>query len=193
MKKYYAVKNGVNKGIFNTWDECSKQVIGFNGAEYKSFKSIEEANIYLSNVESPINLNSTLAYVDGSYNSKTEEYSFGGVLIINDKIFTFLKKYPKDELSKSRNVSGEIKGAAFIINYCINHDIKELDLYYDYVGIAKWYNGEWRANTDIAILYTEFVKKNKNKIKVNFHKIKSHSNNEYNDMADMLAKKALGI
>ena len=37
--------------------------------------------------------------------------------------------------------------------------------------------------------YVEFVKDIKDKIKVNFIKVKSHSNNKYNDLADELAKK----
>ena len=36
-KKYYAVRKGLNPGIYNTWDECRKNVIGFSGAIYKSF------------------------------------------------------------------------------------------------------------------------------------------------------------
>lgn len=47
MKKYYAVKNGRNIGIFLSWEECEKQVKGFKGANYKGFKTIEEAKKYL--------------------------------------------------------------------------------------------------------------------------------------------------
>jgi len=36
-KKFYAVKRGLNTGIFNTWEECEKQVIGVEGALFKSF------------------------------------------------------------------------------------------------------------------------------------------------------------
>jgi viroplasmin and RNaseH domain-containing protein len=47
-KKVYAVRNGKKTGVFNTWDECKEQVNGFKGAEYKSFKTLEEAkNILL--------------------------------------------------------------------------------------------------------------------------------------------------
>ena len=42
MAKYYAVRNGYHTGIFNTWDECKKEVSGFSGAEYKSFTKLEE-------------------------------------------------------------------------------------------------------------------------------------------------------
>ena len=65
--------------------------------------------------------------------------------------------------------------------------------HYDYAGIEEWYNESWQAKTPIAMKYVEFVKDIKDKIKVNFIKVKSHSNNKYNDLADELAKKALGI
>lgn len=42
-KKYYVVWRGFKPGIYLTWEECKKQVAGFEGAQYKSFQSIEEA------------------------------------------------------------------------------------------------------------------------------------------------------
>lgn len=45
--KYYAVKVGNNPGIYTDWEECKYQTKGFPGAEYKSFKTIEEAEKYL--------------------------------------------------------------------------------------------------------------------------------------------------
>jgi len=41
--KYYVVWEGHQKGIFDTWDKCKKQVDGYTGAKYKSFESLEEA------------------------------------------------------------------------------------------------------------------------------------------------------
>lgn len=41
--KYYVVWKGRKTGVFSTWDEASAQVMGFTGAEYKSFESLEEA------------------------------------------------------------------------------------------------------------------------------------------------------
>jgi len=35
--KFYAVHRGVKPGIYATWDECKKQVDGFNGPIYKKF------------------------------------------------------------------------------------------------------------------------------------------------------------
>ena len=42
-KKYYVVWKGKETGIFSDWDSCNKQVSGFPGAKYKSFKTLKEA------------------------------------------------------------------------------------------------------------------------------------------------------
>jgi viroplasmin and RNaseH domain-containing protein len=46
--KFYAIKEGkgVSNLIVNTWDECSKLVLGYNSV-YKSFNTREEAEKYL--------------------------------------------------------------------------------------------------------------------------------------------------
>lgn len=48
-KKYYVVWVGKDTGIYDTWDACKKQVIGFKGARYKSFLSKEEAESAFKN------------------------------------------------------------------------------------------------------------------------------------------------
>ena len=42
-KKYYVVWSGRVPGVYETWDECKRQVIGQKGARYKSFKGISRA------------------------------------------------------------------------------------------------------------------------------------------------------
>jgi len=42
-QKYYVVWKGYKTGIFDSWAECSAQISGFPGAEYKSFDSREAA------------------------------------------------------------------------------------------------------------------------------------------------------
>ncbi len=192
--KYYAVKKGKNVGIYTSWDETLEQVSGFSGAIYKSFSNKEDAELYLLDKEDKVvDDNIPVVYVDGSYNKTTEEYSFGAVFIVCGKETRFKKKYEKDAYSVHRNVAGEIKGAGFVINYAINHGYKEINLYYDYEGIRSWYLGLWQAKTPIAVKYREFAIASSNKIKVNFIKVKSHTNVYYNDLVDSLAKEALGI
>lgn len=192
--RYYAVRNGLKKGLFTDWEECKKSVLEYPNAEFKSFSNKDDALSYLQSVTPKLhNDENPFGYVDGSYNILNQEYSFGAIIVIDGVMYRFKKRFPKDEDSKSRNVAGEVKGAAFLINYAINQGLKELDLYFDYIGIEKFYTGEWKASTNIAIKYATFANEAKQKIKINFHKVKSHSNVEYNDLVDSLAKEALGI
>ena len=48
MSKIYAVKVGINPGIYFTWADCEAQVKGYKGAIYKSFSSKEDAMAFLS-------------------------------------------------------------------------------------------------------------------------------------------------
>jgi ribonuclease HI len=191
MTKYYAIKGNDYKNIVTSWDEAKEIISKIDKPKYKSFSSLEEANAFLNDTELKQIDYPYTAYTDGSYDSNTECYSFGCVLLIDGKEYHFKKKYENDEYSPLRNVAGEIKGAGFIINHAINKGIKELHLYYDYIGIEKWYLGEWKAKSTIAIKYQEFAKEAKTKINVIFHKVKSHTNNYYNELVDKLAKEAL--
>lgn len=44
MSKHYVVWRGHEPGVYSTWDECRRQVAGFNGAAYKSFPTEAEAH-----------------------------------------------------------------------------------------------------------------------------------------------------
>lgn len=46
-KKYYAVRIGRHPGIYITWPEAQKEVIGFDGAIYKSFPTLEAAQEFM--------------------------------------------------------------------------------------------------------------------------------------------------
>jgi ribonuclease HI len=43
-KKYYTVWKGHQRGVYESWAECQKQIKGFDGALYKSFNSREMAS-----------------------------------------------------------------------------------------------------------------------------------------------------
>jgi ribonuclease HI len=49
MKKsknqFYVVWKGIEPGIYDSWDQCKKQVAGYPEARYKGFVSLEEARI----------------------------------------------------------------------------------------------------------------------------------------------------
>ena len=92
-----------------------------------------------------------------------------------------------------RNVAGEIEGAKLAMQFCIDNHIEEIDIYYDYEGVEKWCTGAWKTNKSGTISYKQFYDEIKKSVKVSFNKVKGHSGNKYNDVADRLAKDALGI
>jgi len=196
-KNYYAVKLGKNTGIFKTWSECKKQVNGFSGAIYKGFVTLNEAEEYLnlfSETKDEIKSKAeAIAYVDGSYDDSKKEFSYGIVMIYSGVTDFFLGKFDDKSLVDMRNVAGEISGAKETMKFCIQHGIKSLDIYYDYEGIEKWCTGEWKANKLGTIDYKNYFNSIKDKLKVNFIKVTAHTGNEYNEIADQLAKNALGL
>lgn len=49
MVKYYAVAEGRQPGVFESWSECQKQVHEFAGAKFKSFATNAEAMTFVRN------------------------------------------------------------------------------------------------------------------------------------------------
>lgn len=47
--KYYVVWQGRKTGIFESWEDCKKQIDGFQQAVYKSFKTLNEAQLAYQN------------------------------------------------------------------------------------------------------------------------------------------------
>lgn len=193
MAKYYAVKQGRNPGIYSSWDECKKQVEKYKGAIYKSFTSLDEAKNFIK--EEKIEFDGGLiAYVDGSYNVKSKEYGFGCVLIEDQKVVKELYGRGNDEnYASMRNVAGEILGSVCAMEYALNHGYEGVCIYYDYEGIEKWANGLWKANKAGTQEYQEKVKSYRQSLKIAFVKVLAHSGDFYNERADQLAKKAVGI
>lgn len=216
-KKYYAVRAGRQTGVFPTWEQCRAQVEGFSGAIYKGFPTREEAESFLTagmalaapqkteeaaQAESPSpaeNLSPAgraacaVAYVDGSYHAATGEFACGAVVFWQGKAFTFSKKFSDPVLSPMRNVAGEIKASEAVMRWCLEHQVPSLEIHHDYEGIARWCTGEWKANKEGTKAYRDFYQQAARRMEIRFVKVKGHSGDRYNDMADSLAKKALGI
>lgn len=195
-KKFYAVKTGRKPGIYLSWDACKAQITGFSGAVYKGFETEDEARLFLSGsrIEKEPSEDALVAYVDGSYNVATKEFSYGMVLLEAGKVIAKECEKSNDaSLVAMRNVAGEIKGAEAAMRYAKEHDRKELVIYHDYEGIAKWCLGEWKANKEGTKAYKAFYDAVSRQIQITFVKVKGHSGDTYNEMADQLAKQALGL
>lgn len=205
-KKFYAVRDGRKTGIFLTWDACKAQVVGYSGASYKSFPTMEEAQAFVAGgaaaakqpdvdaagVPTPED-GTAVAYVDGSYDPAAHRFSCGAVLFYEGKKLTFSQAYDDPALNDMRNVAGEIMGATVVIAYCLEQGVSALIVYHDYEGVAKWATGEWKANKPGTQAYAAYCRQARAALDLSFVKVKGHSGDRFNDEADVLAKEALGL
>lgn len=189
--KYYAVKKGRHPGIYRSRDACQKEVSGYPGAIFKSFTNEKDAMYFIDDreEEQEISPDSAIAYVDGSYNAKEKTYGAGVVFIEEDGQSEHYKTY-NDDYYVHRNVAGEVRASELAINIAIEKAKKSITIYHDYQGIASRANKEWKANNDLTKSYAKFVEEKRKKLRIHFVKVKGHSNDKNNDMADILAKKA---
>lgn len=141
----------------------------------------------------------TQVYVDGSYNKDKNLTGAGVVVVLNDEV---LKKSFRVETEEghSWNVNGECHAALESLRICSGISTiqgktvlsKNVTINYDYEGIEKWITKEWKAKSKIARQYfssfNDLVEKYD--IKVTFNKVKAHSGDIYNEVADKLAKEA---
>ena len=204
--KYYAVKKGKVPGIYLSWNDCKAMVDGYQGAVYKSFKTIEEAEKFITgekiisgmkasgkNTSESGETCSTYAFVDGSFNKATHTYGYGGFLVTDNEKYVLQGADNDAEMATMRNVAGEIRGAEAAVKKAIELGIKELVIYYDYMGIEMWATGAWKRNKAGTIAYHDYIMSVREQIKLTFVKVKGHSGVEGNEEADKLAKQAVGI
>ena len=101
--------------------------------------------------------------------------------------------FDDEEMASMRNVAGEIYGSLASMEYAIEHNVSHLTIYYDYMGIEKWCTGEWKTNKAGTLAYKKYYDRARKKVNITFQKVKGHSGDKYNDLADQLAKEACGI
>lgn len=194
--KFYAIRqiNGetINK-IYTNWDECKAKVTG-NRAEYKSFKNEPDAKKYLGNYEEEKseddtlnNLDNHIYYVDGSFMNDIIGWGFLYVKH-NEVIAKMCGGIKPVEGKTSRNITGELEATKMAVRHAITDGLKEIYIVNDYQGISSYVTGAWKPKTDESREYTDWMNNVKDRIKINFIKVKGHSNNKFNDIVDELAK-----
>ena len=214
MAKYYSVyrgKSGLPK-ILRSWDECKAEVIGCKGAIYKSFKTEKEAIEFLAlNAEGKVETKKKstvkkheeslelenlglVVYVDGSFSLEKENYSYGLVAINNgEEVYEDYGAGDDKDAVSLRNVAGEVLGSLKAVEYAIDNGYDQVTIVYDYQGVESWAIGTWKRNKTLTQNYHKVMQEKMKMINIRFIKVKGHSGDKYNDIADKLAKKALGI
>ena len=121
-------------------------------------------------------------------------------MMVQDKLGThyYGRAFPKDDMSRMNNVAGEVAGAKAAIQYCLDNNLKNVQLNHDYLGIHNWCKspGEkdfWKANLPGTKSYKELYQAASEHVNIHFNHTPGHSGIEGNEVCDSLAKQALGI
>lgn len=134
------------------------------------------------------------AYVDGSYNEQLRTYG-GGIVILGipgiDTPVTTKVTGNDPDFATHRNISGELFAVLKALKLLTKFkDVDEVEIYHDYTGIAFWVDGTWQAKKPISQLYKRRMAEYLQRFKITFVKVKGHSGDTYNNMADTLAREA---
>lgn len=130
---------------------------------------------------------SITAYIDGSY-TKNKEYSGYAVVFVKDnRILESISGCSYQNI-KMQNVTAELTAAMKAVEWAVNRRYSNIIIYHDFIGVSKILTGEWGAKTSFTKYYRKFMEKKKNKIRISFGFVKSHSGDIYNEIADKLAR-----
>lgn len=168
-----------------------RSAVAPKGPLFHSVSDVSEADVLqeLAEVETE-----ALAYVDGSFNLSTGVYGYGGVLLCRDGSIRPLQGHGRDEtLRTMRNVAGEIHGSMAAIQAAVDAGISSITIFYDYMGIEMWANGQWKTNKEGTRAYKAFIDQIRPRIEIRFRKVAAHTGVRFNELVDQLAKASVGI
>ncbi|MBQ6385623.1 MAG: hypothetical protein IJJ38_05565 [Lachnospiraceae bacterium] len=137
-------------------------------------------------------LNRVVAYVDGSYQESVKTYAYGCVLFAPDgTVRVKSDRGSNADTAAIRNVAGEMLGAMVAVQWAMKNGYPAIEIRYDYQGIEMWAAGKWKAKNELTRKYAETMKRWGQTVRISFSKVKAHSGDRFNDLADQLAKEAL--
>lgn len=210
--KYYVVTIGEDSQIYTSWEDAKENGQGVPGAMIKSFQSVLEAKSYIEKLHEEqdsefvdekdyddlvledLKQNRLVAFTDGGYSSKGEQYGFGVYILepsssepveISDVVRT-------DKFKKSNNIGPEVFAVINALDWALSKGYSSISIYHDYIGISKWASGEYKAKSEIAKWFTDKLNKKYNDLlDIKFIHVPGHSGVLYNEEADRLATEAM--
>lgn len=126
------------------------------------------------------------AYVDGSFQNGVTAY--GAVILKDGAEIDALSGVVPEGLEGMNQIGGELQAVHVVLEWCQTQDVNKIDIFYDYKGLELWATGMWQTNKSATRAYASRLQQSS--VEITWHKVKSHSGNNWNDRADALAQEA---
>lgn len=148
-KKFYVVWQGRMPGIYNSWVECKRQITGVPNAQYKSFKSADEARMAFSSgtivqtkTTAPDYPTHEAIVVDGACNVPKQIAEYQGVLLSSkERIFHY------GPFKNGSNNIAEFLALVHALSLCKKNG-RDYPIYSDSLTALAWVRKK-KANTTI--------------------------------------------
>lgn len=136
--------------------------------------------------------NNLIAYIDGSFCTAGNFYKSGIALFENRKegvvpISQLVLKGNNKNLLRMKNASGEIVSSSYCMHIAKKHGYAHLEINYDFLPIEEVCKNRYISNY-LYFIYNLYYEEVSKTLEVSFKKVKSHSNNVYNEVAHKLAR-----
>ncbi|CEN87778.1 ribonuclease H1 domain-containing protein [Paraclostridium sordellii] len=192
-EKFSGVKTSFNENKNNKLNNSAKKADIKKEGDLKPIRSSANVKYFEKYIE-PETIKDDfdfIAFVDGSYDRVSKTFGSGiAVLDLeNDTIEEF--KVAGNDKWDQWNIVGEIEASKFAIKLGYEKELKKICIYHDLKNIALWASGSWQAKNEYTQDYVRYVEKYSENMKITFIKVKGHSCNKYNDIADRLAREAI--
>lgn len=152
MCKVYAVRSGKQTGIFNTWEECQSATKGYSGAEYKSFKSMADAEQYMRG-DAPLSVSLPSVGALLTFTSKLKGDVLKFTVTLQSKLMTDVVSVETDVSGYPLSLVSDILPVVTGLYRAKSLGISEVTVVHRNEGIEAWYTGAWSANTDFTRQY----------------------------------------
>lgn len=163
-----------------------KQLSAF---EAKSMSYMKQ--LFMTNVDYPQDNFSAIAYVDASYSDNDRFGSIGIVLLTSNEVIQYSELPENLEEYEQTSNNYELLAAAKAIEMARERKIRCLIIKHDNNSIAEVAKSHSVTKTSMEEWYKQLVMKHREKMSITFKKVKGHSKEYFNELADTLANKAL--
>ena len=191
-EKFAGLKASTTEKVKSTTSTRSTKIVA-KTTELKPIRSTAKVKVFENYVE-PLEIKDNfdmIAFVDGSYEKFSKTYGSGIAVLDLEKDTVEEHKEAGIDKWDQWNIVGEVEASKYAIKLAKEKGMKRLCIYHDLKNLSLWASGSWQAKNEYTQDYVRYIEEYSKDVDITFVKVKGHSANRYNDIADRLAREAI--